>query len=70
MRRANFRRRATIAGVALLYNFVPLGTPGSLLSGGTIPLLNVSVGVEVAGAVTLVFSEFLDQRLLRRGRRP
>jgi multicomponent Na+:H+ antiporter subunit B len=58
-----------IAGVAFLYNFVPLGTQGSLLSGGTIPLLNVAVGVEVAGAVTLVFSEFLDQRLLRSGGR-
>jgi multicomponent Na+:H+ antiporter subunit B len=56
-----------IAGVAFLYNFVPLGTPGDLLSAGTIPLLNVSVGIEVAGAVTLTFSEFLDQRLLRAG---
>jgi multicomponent Na+:H+ antiporter subunit B len=53
-----------IAGVAFLYNFVPLGTPGDLLSAGTIPLLNLSVGIEVAGAVTLTFSEFLDQRLL------
>jgi multicomponent Na+:H+ antiporter subunit B len=59
-----------IAGVAFLYNFVPLGSPGDLLSAGTIPLLNVSVGIEVAGAVTLTFSEFLDQRLLRSaGRR-
>jgi multicomponent Na+:H+ antiporter subunit B len=59
-----------IAGVAFLYNFVPLGTPGNLLSAGTIPLLNVSVGLEVAGAVTLTFAEFLDQRLLRAsGRR-
>ena len=58
-----------IAGVAFLYNFVPLGTPGDLLSAGTIPLLNVSVGIEVAGAVTLVFSEFVDQRLLRSGGR-
>lgn len=58
-----------IAGVAFLYNFVPLGTAGNLLSAGTIPLLNVSVGIEVAGAVTLTFSEFLDQRLLRSGAR-
>jgi multicomponent Na+:H+ antiporter subunit B len=58
-----------IAGVAFLYNFVPLGKPGDLLSAGTIPLLNVGVGLEVAGAVTLTFSEFLDQRLLRRARR-
>ena len=58
-----------IAGVAFLYNFVPLGTAGNLLSAGTIPLLNVAVGIEVAGAMTLTFSEFLDQRLLRGGAR-
>lgn len=57
-----------IFGVAALYNFLPLGTPGDLLSAGMIPLLNVSVGVEVAGAFTLVVSEFLDQALLRGAR--
>jgi multisubunit Na+/H+ antiporter MnhB subunit len=40
--------------------------PGNLLSAGTIPLLNVSVGVEVTGAVTLTIGEFLDQHMLRR----
>ena len=57
-----------IFGVAALENFLPLGTAGQLLSAGTIPLLNVSVGLEVAGAFTLVVSEFLDQALLRRVR--
>ncbi len=57
-----------IFGVAALYNFLPLGTPGDLLSAGMIPLLNVSVGFEVAGAFTLIVSEFLDQALLRRAR--
>jgi multicomponent Na+:H+ antiporter subunit B len=47
-------------------NFLPLGTQGSLLSGGTIPVLSVAVGVEVAGAITLILSELLDQALLRR----
>ena len=51
-----------------MYNFLPLGTPGNLLSAGMIPLLNVAVGFEVAGAFTLVMSEFLDQALLRRAR--
>jgi len=54
-----------IFGVAAVDNFLPLGTAGQLLSAGTIPLLNVSVGLEVAGAFTLVLSEFLDQALLR-----
>jgi hypothetical protein len=35
-----------------------------LLSAGTIPVGNVAVGLEVAGAVALVFSEFLEQALL------
>jgi multicomponent Na+:H+ antiporter subunit B len=55
-----------IFGLAALDNFIPLGTPGQLLSAGTIPLLNVSVGLEVAGAFTLALSEFVDQALLRR----
>jgi multicomponent Na+:H+ antiporter subunit B len=54
-----------IFGVAALDNFLPLGTPNQLLSAWTIPLLNVSVGVEVAGAFTLAVSEFLDQALRR-----
>ncbi len=57
-----------IFGVAALDNFLPLGGAGDLLSAGMIPLLNVSVGLEVAGAFTLVVSEFLDQALLRRAR--
>jgi multicomponent Na+:H+ antiporter subunit B len=51
---------------AAMENFLPYGTQGALLSGGTIPLLNVAVGVEVASAVTLILTEFLDQALLPR----
>jgi multicomponent Na+:H+ antiporter subunit B len=56
-----------IAGAAFLHDFLPLGHSG-LLTGGTIPLANVSVGLAVAGGVTTVFSELLGQHLLR-GRR-
>ena len=35
-----------------------------LLSAGTIPVGNVAVGIEVAGAVALIFAEFLEQALL------
>jgi multicomponent Na+:H+ antiporter subunit B len=55
-----------VFGVAAMANFLPLGSVGSLLSGGTIPVLSVAVGVEVAGGVTLILTEFLDQALLRR----
>jgi multicomponent Na+:H+ antiporter subunit B len=52
------------AGTAMA-SFLPAGTQGSLVSGGIIPLLNLAVGVEVAGAITLILTEFLDQALLR-----
>jgi multicomponent Na+:H+ antiporter subunit B len=59
-----------IAGGAYLENFIASGTRGSLLSGGDVPLLNISVGLEVMGAVLIVLGELLDQRLLtHRGRR-
>lgn len=53
-----------LAGARFLTNFLPLGAQGSLLSGGTIASLSVVVGLEVAGAITLIVSEFVDQRLL------
>jgi multicomponent Na+:H+ antiporter subunit B len=57
-----------IAAGSLLKNFLALGTPGMLLSAGTIPVGNVAVGLEVAGAVALVFAEFLEQALLEEPR--
>ena len=63
-------RSYLIAGVAFLYNFVPLGMQSNLLSAGTIPLLNISVGLEVMGAILVILGELLDQHLLtRRGGR-
>ena len=53
-----------IAGAEFLYNFLPLGEPGTLLSAGMIPLLSISVGLEVAGAFVLLISEFLDQEFV------
>lgn len=59
-----------IFGGVLFENFLPYGTPGMLLSGGTMPLNSIAVGLEVGGALLLVFTEFLDQSLvsLRPGR--
>jgi multicomponent Na+:H+ antiporter subunit B len=56
-----------IGAGALLWNFLPLGSAGMLLSGGTIPVGNLVVGLEVTGAFALLFSEFLDQALLAPG---
>jgi multicomponent Na+:H+ antiporter subunit B len=54
-----------VFGTVVMANFLPFGTQGSLLSGGMIPVLNVAVGIEVAGAITLILTEFLDYALLR-----
>jgi multicomponent Na+:H+ antiporter subunit B len=58
-----------VLGVAAMDNVLPTGTAGSLLSGGTVPVLSIAVGVEVTAAVTLILSEFVDQMMLRGGGR-
>jgi multicomponent Na+:H+ antiporter subunit B len=55
-----------VAGSAFLANTLPLGQPGTLLSAGTMPLINLTVGLEVAGGFTLLLSEFLEQTLVLR----
>jgi multicomponent Na+:H+ antiporter subunit B len=47
-----------------LENYLPLGTPGHLLSAGMMPLNSIAVGLEVTGAFLLVWTQFLDQDLL------
>jgi multicomponent Na+:H+ antiporter subunit B len=49
---------------ATMQNFLPLGASGMLLSAGTIPVGNLAIGIEVAGAVALIVAEFLEQALL------
>jgi multicomponent Na+:H+ antiporter subunit B len=53
---------------AYLENFLPLGTTGELISAGSIPLLSVAVGLEVAGGLVLLLSEFLEQTIVLRRR--
>jgi multicomponent Na+:H+ antiporter subunit B len=48
-------------------NFIALGTPGELLSAGTMAISNLAVGLEVTGAFVLLWTEFLDQALVVRG---
>ncbi len=52
-----------IAGV-FLKDFLPLGAAGHLLSGGIMPLNSTAVGLEVAGAFLLTWTEFLDQTMI------
>lgn len=51
-----------LAGSAFLANVLPLGTFNTL-SSGTVPALNAAIGVEVACAVAVLLSRFLDQAL-------
>jgi len=51
-----------LAGTAFLANtLLPYGTFNTLSSGGTVPLLNAAVGMEVASAVVVLLAGFLDQ---------
>jgi multicomponent Na+:H+ antiporter subunit B len=52
-----------LAGSAFLANVLPVGTFGSLLSGGTVPLLSAAVGIEVASGVVVLLAGFFEQAL-------
>lgn len=52
-----------LCGTSFLANFLPYGTFNTLASGGTVPLLNAAIGVEVACAVVVLLAGFLDQAL-------
>jgi multicomponent Na+:H+ antiporter subunit B len=54
-----------VAG-AFLSNVLPYGSLGQLASAGTVPVLNVAVGVEVGSAMVLLLAEFLEQTLILR----
>jgi multicomponent Na+:H+ antiporter subunit B len=54
-----------LLGSAFLHNFGPLGTTGTLASAGSIPFLNAASALEVSAAFVLLFTEFLDELVLR-----
>ncbi|WKU48392.1 MnhB domain-containing protein [Streptomyces sp. VNUA116] len=58
-----------IAGSAYLANVLPPGTFNTLSSGGTVPLLNAAVGIEVTSAVVVLLAHFLAQALEIEGER-
>lgn len=53
-----------LAGAAFLENFLPLGQTGKVFSAGTLPIINLSVGLEVGTGLLLVMWEFLEQALV------
>jgi multicomponent Na+:H+ antiporter subunit B len=58
-----------IAAGAFLQNVVPLGIFGQLFSGGTVPVLNGLVGIEVASGTMMLLAKFLEQAILIRSPR-
>jgi multicomponent Na+:H+ antiporter subunit B len=50
-----------VFAAAAFENFLGPGKAGDLLSGGTIPLANVAVGIEVAAGFTLIFIELFQR---------
>ena len=49
-----------IAGAPFLHNFLGPGQTGTLVSGGSLPLLNWGTALEVAAANILLYAEFLE----------
>jgi multicomponent Na+:H+ antiporter subunit B len=57
-----------VVGSAYLANVIGKGQAGSVFSGGTLPVMNVLVGLEVVAGITLVLYEFVEQALMIRER--
>lgn len=54
-------------GAAYLADVVPLGrVTGAVDAGGTIPIISICIGIEVASAFLLIISELLEQTLFIR----
>ena len=58
---------ALLVGTGYLTNWVPLGATGSVLSSGTIELISLSVGLEVAGSFVLVMHSYLKEVIEGQG---
>jgi multicomponent Na+:H+ antiporter subunit B len=54
---------ALFSGVAFLSNVLPFGSFAALLSGGTVPVLSIAVGIEVASSTVVLLAAFLKQAL-------
>lgn len=60
---------AVILGRPFLENILPLAKPGTILSGGTVPLINLSVGIEVSAGILLLATAFLEETLVLKTRK-
>ena len=53
-------------GLAFLQNFLPFGTYNTLLSAGSLPLVNWSSGLAVGGALLVIYGEYLQEAMAAR----
>jgi multicomponent Na+:H+ antiporter subunit B len=58
-----------LAGQQFLANVLPYGQSGALFSSGTVAVLSVAVGLEVAGGVVVLLAQFLEQAISVRSRK-
>jgi len=49
-------------GHSFLGNFLPLGKPGKIASGGLMLLFNIAIGIEVAAGVSIIFYALVKYR--------
>jgi multicomponent Na+:H+ antiporter subunit B len=56
-----------VASGAFLKNVLPLGGEGQLFSAGTIPLINLCVGIEVCAGFCLLVLEFANETRVEEG---
>ncbi len=60
---------ALISGLPFLTNLLGPGIPGTLWSGGTLPVINWAAAIEVAAANTVLYKDFLEQYIAPLARR-
>jgi multicomponent Na+:H+ antiporter subunit B len=60
---ATFSIAGMLLGAGVLANFLPLGHVQQLLSAGSVPLLNVLVGVAVGAGAVVLLAQFLTQAM-------
>jgi multicomponent Na+:H+ antiporter subunit B len=61
---------AFASSTAFLSNVLPFGSFGKALSAGTVPVLSIAVGIEVASSVVVLLAAFLKQALSVREKAP
>jgi len=51
-----------LLGYSFLSNFLPLGNPGEIASGGLMLLFNIAIGIKVAAGVSVIFYALVKYR--------